>query len=81
MIAKGALFEDTKPNAFVEELRVCLWSQAKETLPKSVFDYSIKALRKALLSLRSAYGPVGTSYATVLWRACKHNRRDMKKLD
>lgn len=58
MIASSALFEDTAPNAFVEEFRSALWSEAIKTLPQSVFDYTTKALRKALVSLRSAYGPV-----------------------
>lgn len=59
-IALSALFEDTPRNAFVEEFRPALWAEAKKMLPKSVFEYSRKALRKALVSLKSAYGPVGT---------------------
>lgn len=58
MIALSALFDDTTPNAFVEEFRPSLWTEAKNTLPKTVFEYSTKALRTALLTLRSAYGPV-----------------------
>lgn len=58
MIALSALLEDTVQNAFVEEFRPALWTEACTTLPKSVFDYSVKALKKALVSLRSAYGPV-----------------------
>lgn len=57
-IALSALFEDTEVNAFVEEFRPAMWTEARKTLPKSVFDYSRKALRKALVTLRSAYGPV-----------------------
>lgn len=58
MIASSALFEDSEPNAFVEEFRPALWIEAIKTLPKSTFEYSIEALKLALLSLRSAYGPV-----------------------
>lgn len=57
-IALSALFEDTTVNAFVEEFRPAMWTEARKTLPKSVFEYSRKALRKALVTLRSAYGPV-----------------------
>jgi len=57
-IALSALFDDTPINAFVEEFRPALWTEARKTLPKSVFEYSRKALRKALVTLRSAYGPV-----------------------
>ena len=58
-IALSALFEDTDVNAFVDEFRPAMWTEARKTLPKSVFEYSRKALRKALVTLRSAYGPVG----------------------
>lgn len=57
-IALNAVLDDTPRNAFVEEFRPALWTEAQKTLPKSVFDYSVKALRKALTSLKSAYGPV-----------------------
>ncbi|CAM9250870.1 unnamed protein product [Scytosiphon promiscuus] len=57
-IALSALFEDTPKNAFVEEFRPAMWTEAKKTLPRSVFEYSQKALRKALVTLRSAYGPI-----------------------
>lgn len=57
-IALSALFEDTPRNAFVEEFRPALWTEAQKTLPRSVFEYSRKALRSALVFLKSAYGPV-----------------------
>lgn len=60
-IASTALLEDTRPNAFVEEFRPALWTEARETLPSTVFSYSAEALKKALVSLRSAYGPVSPS--------------------
>lgn len=83
MIALSALFEDAEPNAFIEEFRLSLWSQAQKTLPKSVFDYSIKALRKALVSLRSAYGPVGSSLhypsaENVQTRSSRHKKKRLK---
>ncbi|CAB1109198.1 unnamed protein product [Ectocarpus sp. CCAP 1310/34] len=59
-IALSALFEDTPKNAFVEEFRPAFWTEALKTLPRTVFEYSHKALRKALLTLRSAYGPIAT---------------------
>ncbi|CAM9220260.1 unnamed protein product [Ectocarpus sp. 4 AP-2014] len=59
-IALSALFEDTPKNAFVEEFRPAFWTEALKTLPRTVFEYSQKALRKALLTLRSAYGPIAT---------------------
>lgn len=58
MIALSAVLEDTEPNPFVEEFRPALWTETSETLPRSVFDYSVESLKKGLLSLRSAYGPV-----------------------
>ncbi|CAM9406930.1 unnamed protein product [Ectocarpus sp. 6 AP-2014] len=59
-IALSALFEDTPKNAFVEEFRPAFWTEALKSLPRTVFEYSHKALRKALLTLRSAYGPIAT---------------------
>lgn len=67
----SALFEDTARNAFVEEFRPALWTEAKKTLPRSVFEYSHKALRSALVSLKSAYGPV-SRVATLAIEPC-HN--------
>lgn len=57
-IALSAVFDDAAPNAFLKEFREALWTEAKRTLPKSVFEYSRSSLCKALTTVKSAYGPV-----------------------
>ncbi|CAM9458599.1 unnamed protein product [Pylaiella littoralis] len=69
-IALSALFEDTEKNAFVEEFRPAIWAEATKTLPKSVFEYSRKALRKALVTLQSAYGPIA-AFEDITFEFCE----------
>eukprot|EP00752_Nemacystus_decipiens_P011950 g10596.t1 len=69
-VALSALFEDTPVNAFVEEFRPAMWTEARKTLPKSVFEYSRKALRKALVTLRSAYGPIA-AFEDITFEFCE----------
>lgn len=57
-ITLSAVFDDAAPNAFLKESREALWTEAKRTLPRSVFEYSHSSLRKALTTVKSAYGPV-----------------------